>query len=212
MTRYSITIITDGVPEIVEFELSDTELKSFQQYLTNYEKLRETSLIKNGFITSLKIEIDESGIVINTKMPSSEAISSFLHRLRPFILQKEPASYAVITGLLKRRIINGQIKKIVKEQAALFSGAPIPKKIQIYSNKVPIFTEEALLKWINAYEYHQDEEKRKEIEVLYKNIGGLNTANAVYLMLLTEKMKAISCVADLIKILFVKGFIFEVKA
>ena len=212
MNNYSITVVNNNLAEIVEFSLDDNDLNLCKLYVSNYERLQQASIVKDGFLSKLKIEIKGSNISVCSKIPNDDAISVFLHRLRAFILEREPASFIAVARIIGKNIKNETVRSMIKETRQSYQAKYVENTIQICSNNTPLFSESMLNKWINAYEYHQDQEKRIEVEKLYKNIGGLQTANAVNLMLLAEKLKSISRLADLLNILFVKKHVFETKA
>lgn len=209
MNNISITIVENDNRTVLEFEISNDELSILKDFFENFESLERTDVVKNGLITQFKLNYEHGkGLSFSSKLPTDDEIAVFLHRMRHFILNNECCSYNSVTGIIGRRIKDDRIKKIIKRQRTIYDGRKYNDMISIYHNEVLLTSDTALFDWVNAYEYHSDRSKRIQIEERFKNIGGLDAAKALYLSMLTEKLKAISAIAGFIKMLTIKDVQF----
>jgi hypothetical protein len=76
--------------------------------------------------------------------------------------------------------------------------------VQISSNDVLLNSEETLQKWLNAFEYHRDEDKRQELDTLHW-LWPTDISRALFLALLLDKADAVDYVRWLIGT-FRRGF------
>lgn len=196
--------------ETIDVALTEKENICLSGYLDHLKNLHETSIVKNGFTTSIKFKYEEGfGLSFSSLIPSDDEISTFLHKMRMFLLHEEYASYNAVTGIIGRRIKNNNVRQFLKRQRAIYEGKAMSNIFSIRTSDGVATSDSALHDWINAYEYHSDLDKRKKIDNIFKNIGGLNCAKALYLSMLIEKVKAIDSIGDFVKMLMVKNHTFE---
>lgn len=198
-------------PENVIAAIPDEEIKSLEGYLENLKRLQESKLIIDGMPGGLKIHSDkENGLRCELSLPDEDSILAFLHRMRRFILSEENSSYDKVTGIIARRFDNSRIRSMIKNQRKIYDGRHFQSGIQIQSNGVTINSEKMLFDWLNAFEYHDDTTKREEIEKLHQ-LMPLDASRAIFLMLLTEKVKAIYTIADFVSLILGKVETIETK-
>lgn len=149
---------------------SDAELNLMKRFTSYANKLIEMIKRKDrAFATlNMNISIKENQLleyIVN--LPDKDNISILLHNLRPFILQDEATNLNRILNLLSREISEIQFREYIKQQKNIFNttNSTLPFELKVNQNKV-INSEKVLKLWLNAYEYHRDEEKIKEIENL----------------------------------------------
>jgi hypothetical protein len=171
MTKFNLNIENKASreKETVAVEFTANEMSELEEYLSNAQKLTELKIVKSGLNTSFKVSASQQdGIRIKTSAPEEEELMAFLHLMRRFILHKEAASYNRITALIKRRIENDQIRSMVKLQRKIYEGKKLQELVKISFNEELLNSESKLLEWLNAFEYHNDREKIKNMESLLK--------------------------------------------
>ena len=184
----------------------------YKDYLSNTKKLCETKIVRSGMSGNLNFKYDkDKGTSFEVNLPEEDSILSLLHRMRQFILNDEYSSYNKVTGIIARRFNHKSINSIIKKQRNLYDGKEFQGLIKIESNGRLINSEKVLFDWLNAFEYHTDQTKKQEIEELHK-LMPLEASRAIFLMLITEKVKAIINIADFIALLVGEIEVIELKA
>jgi len=95
-----------------------------------------------------------------------------------------------VSKLLSYRWNHPVLRDIIRRSRDLFSGKSFQSQIQIRENDVLINAEATLTKWLNAFEYHRDIEKRKELEVLHK-LTPLDSSKALFIDMMLDKAQAV---------------------
>lgn len=125
-----------------------------------------------------------------------ELISSFLHKLRPIFLSEEPASFERISGLIGRAFSNKAMKRHLKAIWNSFESSSFSAYVQISIGDVPVFDQDTTKKWLNAFEYHQDPDKREVLKSI-ENQFGRKGARVVFIQQLAERIEGIYRLQDL---------------
>lgn len=156
---------TDAIQMIASF--SDEDLEILQQYCEHSERLRQTRIVKDGLFYDVTIRwTKEAGVRIDSPEPSAdfELIASFLHYFRPIFLKKEPASFERVAGIIGRRFSHKTMKRQLSAIRALAETSPFHAYGQITIADVPLWDYGTLQKWLYAFEYHQDTDKREYLK------------------------------------------------
>ena len=85
------------------------------------------------------------------------------------------------------------------------------KTIRIRSNETLINSDETLMKWLNAHEYHKDRDKQAELDSLHQVLP-LETSRAVFIMMLYDKVRTILILSKLISVIAGKTETFKCEA
>ncbi len=172
------------------------------EYLDQYELLRSSKPLREGFPCSIQLKWDEGGpLRVATELPDDDTLSILLHRLRPFILSREPASYVKVNSTIGRRVKSTAMRKLIRRQLRVFEGEEFQKSMQISLNEVILNSERTLNNWLNSHEYHRDPERRPAVSDLMAAAPG-DLARGVMVNMLVEKTRAISNTAGLVALLF----------
>ncbi len=185
----------------VNGEIPDTDwnrLLRFKQYVM---ALQECGPVKNGMNVSCNVKWDiEKGLRIMAQLPNDDEISILLHRLRPFVLQNESTNFYNICGILSRYLTHSILREIIAKQRDLFSGKDFQSQIQINLNETMLNSEAVLNKWLNAFEYHRDEEKQKELELLHALLP-MENSKVIFISMMIDKVKAIMEITRIVVLL-----------
>lgn len=202
MKKCQVTLLIneDSVPIIADFEDKDWQiLLDFVNYATDLDGL---TLVKQGSIVKLGIS-HESGqsVTFKTELPPDEQIIALMHRLRPFILENEPTNFNRVANILTRKIDNSQFRELIKRLRSTFLATKYRNMFQITVNDTMIVnTEQALQTWLNAFEFHRDQDKRKSMEKVFVMFPE-NASKAIFVMLLIDKLFVIRTLAPFVMVI-----------
>lgn len=196
-----LTIGQNGEKYAVSGTFEDQEWKALLDFVKYTNDLLSIEIVSQGGPGKLNINYtQESGLSYSVDLPKEDQILALLHRLRPFVLQNEVTNFNRVCNHLSRRFDDVPFKGFIKSIGDFYSGKKIQAIILLKSNDVLINSEEILLKWLNAHEYHRDNEKQKELETLHK-ILPLETSRAIFVMMLYDKVRAITILAHFINVI-----------
>lgn len=190
-------------------KFSDEEWGIFQRYDDYAGELSETSLVREGGPGQLKVDwVKEKGFTFKVKLPPDDLVIALLHRIRPFVLKNEPSNFNRVCNYIGRHTDSDSLRQFLDIQKDAYSGENMRKQVQIVSNDVVINSDETLHKWLNAFEYHRDADKRAEIDALHRLIP-LEASRAIFVMMLYDKVRAILNVRGLIRTILGKQTAFK---
>ena len=203
---FKLTMKIEGRPDVVVAgEFSDGEHSTLQLYLKQHDELVQSKPLREGAPCSISLKWNqETGLRVTTSLPDDDTLSILLHKLRPFILKKEPASFAAVSSIIGRGVKNSYVRQLLREQRELFDGRRSQQQMQIVSNDVLVNSEKVLSDWLNSHEYHRDPDKREAIDALFERMPG-DLMRGIFVSMLLDKVEAIRNVASLVTVLLVKG-------
>jgi hypothetical protein len=211
MHKASFKVTKPGSDEkdSVTAEFSEDEVECLRAYSRYVDELIAVKLVQDGVPCSVKLDYKEGeGTTVTSELPPDEDVVVLLHRLRPLILNNEHASFNRVTGILGKRIGEPLVRGAVKSQREIYDGRAMQRQIVVRSMakdvEIIINSEKALFVWLNAYEYHRDQNKKREID-RYHQLMPLDHSKAFFLMLLSDKIRAIAAIARFVNIILGKG-------
>ncbi|WP_239795877.1 hypothetical protein [Candidatus Nitrotoga arctica] len=185
-------------------EFTDGEWRQLNDYLSHVADLHSTQFLIKGEGVQLNFAWNQgSNPQWRAKAPPVDDVLAFLHRLRPLILQEEPACFQKVRAVLKRRLKDAPIHPFMGWLLEVYEGKEMQKMISIQSNNCIVNSEKMLFTWLNAYEYHREREKQELLES-YSKIMPTEWSRGVFLTLLVEKGKAISNLGALVEVVLGK--------
>lgn len=156
----------------------DDDVELLRKYCANCQRLRDTKLYREGIggKVNFKWEADEGASVEPENPFDLEFVSSFIHRLRPIRLTNEPASFDKVAARIKQRFGGKPMKRQIEAIRSIVEESPFAAYGQITMGDVSLWDSETIEKWLNAFEYHQDEDKESYLAGVLQNIGyeGMN--------------------------------------
>lgn len=184
----------------IEAIFDDAELNMLEGYLLQIEDLRKTKLIKHGFHPSLNLKWEKDiGFTVETELPPEDDLLALLHRLRPFILKQEFASFEKVASLLRKKFNHNDFQPFLKYYRHLYQGKQIESVMTIRSNDLIVNSEKTMMDWLNAYEYHRDQDKKLKLKPIFEMFTH-DGARAIFVMFVVDKIKAILGISDLVKL------------
>jgi len=179
---------------------SDNEWAQLHEFLGHVADLQATQFVGKGANVQLQFEWKAGQEPSwSAQMPPEDELLAFLHRLRPLILQEEPACFPKIRGLLGRKLKDTPIRPLLKWLLELYEGKEFQGLILMESNNYVMNCEKMLVTWLNAYEYHRDHDKQ-EILKSHIQIAPFEWSRGVFLNLLVEKTKAMQNLGALVEL------------
>lgn len=156
----------------------DEDIELLRKYCANCQRLRDTKLYREGVSGNVNFrwEAVEGPTVESESAFDLEFVSSFVHRLRPIRLTNEPASFDKVAARIKQRFGGKPMKRQIDAMRSIIEESPFAAYGQITMGDVPLWDSETLEKWLNAFEYHQDEDKKRYLSGVLQTIGdeGMN--------------------------------------
>lgn len=185
-------------------EFTDRETAVLEMYFEQYEAIAASPALRSGISCNMQINFDkESGGVIKADLPDSDTLGIFLHRLRPFILSREPASYLTVSSIIGRRVQTPAIRDLLRRQGREYDGRAVQEAMVISINDTVINSERTLMDWLNSHEYHRDPDKREAVNDLL-NAFPSDFTRGVLVNMLVDKMRACVNLAGLVAVLLGK--------
>jgi hypothetical protein len=204
--NFVITVQIAGLPDVITHgEITDSEHKTLLLYLEQYDELVRSKPCREGFPCNISLKFNAgTPLDVKTSFPDSDVLSILLHRLRPFILQNEPANFESVCSLVGKAVANQHVRQMLHNQRELYDGRKSRQMMQISLNKVLVNSERGLYDWLNSHEYHRDQAKRNSVDGLFQGMPG-DLMRALLVSMLVDKVTAISNIASFVHVLLTKG-------
>ena len=202
--KLTLTMKDTGQNVSVSGEFEDEDWERLEEFAQYADELLHTKLVQDGMTSSLKIKWEQkTGLVTSADLPPWDDVTVFLHKFRPLGLQSEPTYFYNICNVLAKELVHPDFHLMIDDARQVFGGKRLQRMFTIQIDDEVLNSEKVLYDWLNAYEYHRNEEKRKLIDSL-TTILPLEASKAIFLGLLTEKAKGIHALTALIRVVIGK--------
>jgi hypothetical protein len=182
-----------------EGDIPDEEWARLVRFAQCADRLASTGMVRDGCHVSVTLNADiREGIKVEGAAPLDDDLAAFLHRMRPFVLQDEATYFFKACNILAKYVAEPLFRRLLGRLRDLFSGEDFLAQIQIGVNNTLINTDEMLKNWLNADEYHGDEDKRRELEQLRK-VFPEQGSRALFASMMMDKAKAVLEVARIVR-------------
>jgi hypothetical protein len=183
--------VADGPPDSVSGEVSAAEVELLEEFLEHVARLEQTAFVASAGRARLSVRWSiEAGLQVESDLPDRTVFAEFVLELRPFLLQSEDTQFFKILGIFGRHFTHPQLRHALRILSDLYSGKRMASVVKVTAGDRQIMTDEFVLDWMNAFEYHRVRRKRAEIEELHQ-AAPLETTEALVVQLLIEKANAI---------------------
>jgi len=211
MHIFNLNVQTENTSKDITVNISDNGLRLIKDYSDFVTEIRSLKAIQTGFNVNTTINWSkENGLTWKVTLPQWDMFITILHRIRPFVLKKEKANFYKIRNILRKSIDDQDILSILEYNKNLFSGRLCQNLIRFHINDVLVNSEDFLNIWLNAFEYHRDQNKRKFVEELHKHLP-LDVSKAFFVSLVIDKVKAILNLCGIIDLILGKITEFNVS-
>lgn len=171
-----------------------SRLKDFNIYA---DDLKQTAFLNQQIKFQFKMD-KKTGTSFSSNVPKEADIYHFLMKLRPFILKNELTNFYSICNLISKKMKNNELNSIIKEQRDYFNGEYSQSLFTLKIKESIINSEKTLNEWLNAHIYHKDKDKMKKIDDLHSGDFPFDLSKSIWLLLLSDKAKAISTLSSII--------------
>jgi len=119
--------------------------------------------------------------------------------MRPFVLEREDTSFYRVRNLLAQYLTSPAVTGYLDGLRDSYRGKGIPFQVEVASKAgVSVLnSESAVLKWLNAFEYHQDPDKQTELRAMYE-VFPEPSARALFLYTLLQSAAAVARIGAMI--------------
>ena len=203
---FAFILKIEGQPDVaVQGQFTDAEYSILVSFLEQYEEVAASKPLRDGFPCEVSVQWSEdAGMRVETSLPDPDTLSILLHRLRPFILKREPASFEAVCSVIGKRVSNPGVRQLLRLQRELYDSRGFQKMVRVRLNDTPVNSELLLQEWLNAHEYHRDPDKREAIDELFRTTPG-DFARGILVVMIVDKVKAIRGIASLVHVLLTRG-------
>lgn len=188
-------------------EIPDNEWAILLDFVQYADKLLQGDEVPAVLQARVSIKGNKEGIRCTAApMPSDGVIDILLFRLRPFVLQdNEPTNFYAVCKILKRYIEANEFRTLFDRLHSLFSGKDFQQQVKIETFAVDapdkryvLNSDDSFIKWLYAFQYHRDAKKKKQIQEICGMLP-MEYANAIFIQMLIDKIKAILRLAQFIR-------------
>jgi hypothetical protein len=181
----------DRPSERVPVSFSADEANLLGAFLVEAAALNQKVIEWGGIPASIHFKGEKGGPVkFEVTEPSDDQRAVLLHRLRPFLLEREPFSFKRTRSLVGRGSSHPFLGERLRQLKILYSCERLRQQFRIERKDFLFNSEHALNRWLNAAEYHRDPSAAAE---LCEAQGALPTevARAIFVGMLATKTTAV---------------------
>lgn len=133
-------------------------------------------------LVSSKFLKDENFVkFLNREEPDEEQIIFLLNKYRFFYLQKEPTNFYKICNVLYKNTKDKKQKESIRSIRKTYKKVLKEGTISVFSDKIKLEQppKDNIDLWFNAFYFHSDKEKKKQLEQLQKKYGNIQKFNLI---------------------------------
>ena len=133
-------------PEAVPFSFADEQVVLLRGYLGEAQRLEGSVLANGGFAVSLNLSATIGHPVKITGVePTDDQLAIFLHRLRPFQLQKEPYQFGKVKNVVAQGTASSKFMQSYLDRTKdMFTGVAMQQHVRISIGDAILNSEAAL--------------------------------------------------------------------
>lgn len=178
-----------GPLESAHAEVPNDEWAVVEEFLKLAEALFNTQAMNMGM--SYRLHWKEGvGFEFSGELPPDDDLAIVLHRMRPFILQKESTYLPKVIGVLSRYIDHAGFREMTKGIIDEFMGKSFQRQMKVDVGGVTLNTDKMVNNWLNACEYHHAEDAKQELE-RFKAVLPEQWQRAVFISMLIDKAREV---------------------
>ena len=198
-------IVTDSTGEKREFEreLFPVGLKDrLVDFIEAARVLNETSFARKLRDYTFSLHLANNGQITNTgNLPSDDELAAFLHRLRPFYLQKEALNFNSVCNAISAHLNDDAVTQCLRYYKRHNKGEMLQKTFKLVVAGKHINSPEFLDDYLNALEYHRAPERREVIEKISAHFPS-EAQKLIVDLLLISRLSAINQLAHFVNTCF----------
>jgi len=162
------------------------------------KELRTAALLNRNPRWSYGFTFNQEEGVKPTVLPPKIEVRELAMLLRPFILQNEDTYFYPILGLLSKYFAPPEFRRIFQAWRDRFSGRDGQELFKAEFGGIVLNSEEGLKLWLNAYEFHRDDDKRAVLDKIKNSEVPFEIAEGLFVEMLTCQAEAVLLAAAFI--------------
>lgn len=182
----------DGPKTPLQFEIPDDEWARILDFVQHVETVLQSRILQEGFRINfnLNFSAERRQFTFSGTLPPDDDVGILLHRMRPFVLQKESTYLPKICKLLARYIENAPFRTAMGQIVAEFSSKTFQQEMKINCNGRVLNSDEMLNNWLNAYEYHHFTDAKSAFDG-FRTFLPEGWQRALFLSMMLDKTRAV---------------------
>jgi hypothetical protein len=191
----------ETVEQPLELSFEDAEIEQLRLFMQNFERFKDADLIQKGIPELKNMGWDETkGLYFEFTEFDYKDVYELLHLARPVFLAKEPASFERTCAILGKRGKGTVLTSTLKLIRTAYEKGDYQSLFQVTLDGAKLFHESTLKAWLNGVEYHQDQEKREQIQKLEAALSP-QAARGIFVSQLSGRIHAIFEIAHIIALI-----------
>lgn len=197
---YNITIRSEktGEEHRVAGEFSDEDWAILSNFVAFADELEEAEYVKARLPLMGMIQWSDTKGWEIPELPPAGQVREFLHLLRPLILEGEDTYLPNVLGIIARTLNDKFVRANLKAARDAFLGKTMQGLYKWSVGDLVVNSDEGLKLWLNAFEYHRDEDKRALLKEMNRSLP-LEVMKTQFIELLRYKYEVIAWTAGLIR-------------
>lgn len=197
--KFIISSTQLGIERTFEREaFSEDSIRRLKKFSEVANKLNTSTLVTGWGSTKISLHFSNSGTVSNTgSIPSDELIEAFLHRLRPIYLNNSETEFGAIANLVSAHLKDRAISECIRHWKKHYTLKESQEVFTIGVNKHIINSESFFGNYVNALEYHQEEDRISKIKEVTDKLP-IEAIKPIIVLMLMTKLNAINKLASFI--------------
>lgn len=181
----------DGPLIPLRFEIPDDAWAQLCEFVTHAETVRQSRFLNNGIRINFKLTFraDTMEVGFSGNLPPDDDVGILLHRMRPFVLNKEATYLPKICNILSRYIEHDGFRAAIKQLLAEFKGKAFQQQVKIEAEGRILNSDDMLTHWLNAYEFHHFDDAKSAFSV-FSTILPENWQRALFISMMLDKARA----------------------
>lgn len=152
----------DGEGELIDLEFSEEQIQILKTFCDDAWRLRTSAIYGEKAANKFTVNYNhKTGWSFTGDPIDQEAWDAGMHRLRPLLLSKEPASFLNVAALVDRKIKSVSVREQLKRIRKKFRGDLLPLQLSWNENGIRRSMDDMFYLWINAFEHHRDRDKQE---------------------------------------------------
>lgn len=181
----------------LRFQVSAEGEAVLRQYVEQTDDVLKAIQRVGGLPVELNISFQQGeGLRFNTVEPTEDQRAVILHKLRPMLLKKEPASFDRACAVVSRSTDHEFMSAHLRRLRDVYNGTDLRSTVIISRGETVLNSEAAFEHWLNGFEYHRDADRAAVITDADALLP-LEAIRPLYLTMLQEKLKAMTLLANI---------------
>lgn len=178
-------------PVKMRFAVGDDDELILRSFSVEARALVESVQRVGGIPLQLNLSYhQDEGLSFTTIEPNDDQRAIILHRLRPMILSREPASFDRVCAIVRRSSDHEFLGTHMRRIREIYSGSDLRELLVVSRGEVVLNSEASFQNWLNGFEYHRDADRSAAIAEP-EDLLPIQAVRPLFMAMLSEKLKAI---------------------